>query len=91
MVPLIGDQTGEVAAWNVTTEEPPLTITLEGTWISPMFEESAITAPPPGAGLLRVIVAVDEVPPITVEGLSVSAVIPAPAVTVKGAPTVTPL
>ncbi len=53
---------------------PALTVTLDGTVATlVLLLESPTTAPPAGAGPLSVTVPVEELPPWTVVGLSVSA------------------
>ncbi len=57
----------------VAVVAPAGTITLKGTLATPvLLLESMICAPPAGAGPLSVTVPVEESPPITAEGLSVS-------------------
>jgi len=55
--------------------EPAGTVTLDGTLATPLLLESAICAPPEGAGPLKVTVPVEDPmsgPPITLGGFSVS-------------------
>ncbi len=69
---------------------PAATITLDGTLATPpLLLESMICAPPVGAGPSNVTVPLEEFPPITVEGLSVSEERVA-GVTVSEAVSVTP-
>src|SRR5258705_350438 len=65
-------RTMEVLTLKVALVAPAGTITLEGTLAAPLLLESAICAPPAGAGPLSVTVPVEGVPPITPVGLSVS-------------------
>ena len=51
---------------------PAGTATLEGTLVAPLLLESATCAPPAGAGPLSVTVPVEEFPPVTLVGFSVS-------------------
>jgi hypothetical protein len=64
------DDTGLVAAVKVAVVAPATTVTEAGTWAAAVFElVSATTAPPVGAGPLRVTVPVEDTPPSTVVGL----------------------
>src|SRR5712672_2267787 len=56
----------------VALAAPARTVTLEGTLAATLLLESVTWAPPAGAGALSAIVPVEELPPVTVEGLSVS-------------------
>ena len=49
------------------------TVTLASTWAAGLLLDKATTAPPAGAGPLRVTVPVEEKPPTTVFGFSASA------------------
>src|SRR5258706_4248167 len=62
----------EVLNLKVALVGPAGTITLEGTLAGLLLLESATCAPPAGAGPLSVTVPVEDVPPITPVGLSVS-------------------
>ena len=54
----------------VAVVAPATTVTEAGTWAAAVFElVSATTAPPVGAGPLRVTVPVEDTPPSTVVGL----------------------
>jgi len=48
------------------------TVTLAGTVAAALLLDSVTTAPPVGAALLKVTVPVDEVPPVTEVGFSVT-------------------
>jgi hypothetical protein len=65
-------RTMEVFTVKVALVAPAGTVTLEGTLAAPLLLESATCAPPAGAGPLNVTVPVEDVPPITLVGLSVS-------------------
>ena len=52
---------------------PAGTVTVAGTEAAPLLSESATCAPPAGAGAVSVTVAVTEVPPVTLAGLTLSA------------------
>jgi len=66
-------RTVDVFTVNVALLVPAATVTLEGTLATPvLLLESMTWAPPAGAGPLRVTVPVDELPPVTLGGLSVS-------------------
>jgi len=80
----------DVFTVKVAVVAPAGTITLEGAVATPvLLLVSMICAPPAGAGPLRVTVPVEESPPITAEGLSVSEERVA-GVTVSEAVSVTP-
>lgn len=59
---------------NVALVAPAGTVTVEGTEAAPLFEESATTAPPAGAGPFSVTVPVEDPsgPPTTLVGFRVS-------------------
>jgi len=66
-------KTADVLTVNVAPLAPAGTITLDGTLAAPLLLESMIVAPPAGAGPVRVTVPVEDcIPPITLEGSSVS-------------------
>lgn len=66
-------RTVDVFTVNVALLVPAATVTLEGTLATPvLLLESMTWAPPAGAGPLSVTVPVEELPPVTLEGLSVS-------------------
>jgi hypothetical protein len=68
---------------NVAVVAFAATVTLAGTWAAVvLLLESVTTAPPAGAGPLNVTVPVEELPPITDEGLRLTEA-SAGAVTVK--------
>jgi hypothetical protein len=65
-------ETADVVTVKVLLVAPAATVTLAGTVAEAELSESDTTAPPDGAAALRVTVPVDEAPPTTVLGLSVS-------------------
>ena len=65
-------RTKDVLTVKVALVAPAGTITLEGTLAAPLLVESVTCAPPAGAGPLSVTVPVEDVPPTTPVGLSVS-------------------
>lgn len=66
-------KTIDVFTVKVALVAPAATVTLEGTLAAPvLLLESMTCTPPAGAGPLSVTVPVEELPPVTVEGLSVS-------------------
>ena len=65
--------TTDVATENVLLVVPALTVTLAGTVAAAELSDRLTTAPPGGAAALRVTVPVDDDPPATVVGFSVSA------------------
>jgi hypothetical protein len=84
-----------VVAVKVAVAAPAATVTEDGTWAAAVFElVNVTTTPPVGATPLRVTVPVDEVPPTTEVGFTLtplSATPPPGAVTVKDAVRLTPL
>ena len=67
------DEPGDVVTVNVAELLPGATVTLAGTLATEgLLLDSATTVPPAGAGPLRVIVPVEELPAFTVEGESVN-------------------
>ena len=72
MVTGVDAVTALVLIVKVALAAPAGTITLEGTLATVLLLESRTWAPPAGAGALSVTVPVEELPPVTVEGLSVS-------------------
>jgi hypothetical protein len=72
MVADVAVATALVVTGKVAEIEPAGTVTLAGTTADGLLSESVTTAPPMGAVPLRVTVAVDVSPPITLAGLSVT-------------------
>lgn len=72
---LIGveDVTAVVVTVNVLLVAPAATVTLVGTVAAAELSERVTTVPPEGAAAASVTVPVDEAPPATLDGLSVSA------------------
>jgi len=64
--------TALVLTMNVALVAPEGTATLEGTLAAPLLLESATCAPLAGAGPLNVTVPVEEFPPVTLLGFSIS-------------------
>jgi len=64
--------TALVLTTNVALVAPEGTATLEGTLAAPLLLESATCAPLAGAGPLNVTVPVEEFPPVTLLGFSIS-------------------
>ena len=84
------EPTAEVVIVNVALVAPAATVTLAGTWAAVVLLLVRVTtAPPDGAGPVKVTVPVDEVPPFTEAGLRLTEVSVA-AVTVKVVVFVTP-
>ena len=77
--------TGLVVAVKVPVVAPAGTVTAAGTWAAAvLLDVNVTTAPPVGAGLSKVTVPVDDAPPSTVAGFTLTALSAAPgAVTVK--------
>jgi hypothetical protein len=74
MATVVDEATTLVLTTNVALVAPPPIVTLDGTLAAVvLLLESAICAPPEGAGPLSVTVPVEDcTPPITLVGLSVS-------------------
>jgi hypothetical protein len=66
-------ETDVVVTVKLALEEPPGTVTLAGTLVAVEFSLSDTTAPPLGAGPLKVTLPVDELPPVTLDGLTETA------------------
>ena len=82
--------TGLVVTVNVAVVVPDGTVTLAGTWATAVLPlDSATTAPPVGAAAANVTVPVDEVPPATEAGFTVT-VLSDPVITDRLADCVTP-
>jgi hypothetical protein len=64
--------TALVLTVNVALVAPAGSATLEGMLAAPLLLESATCAPPAGAGPLNVTVPIEEFPPVTLVGFSVS-------------------
>jgi hypothetical protein len=64
--------TDEVVIVNVAEVAPAATVTLAGTVAEALLLASETTTPPLGAALVRVTVPVDDVPPVTLVGLTAS-------------------
>jgi hypothetical protein len=89
----VDELTGLVLTAKVAVVAPLATVTLDGTVATlVLLLESDTTAPPLGAGALKVTVPVDEFPPATLAGLTLSEdSVAAAGVTVSEAVRVTPL
>jgi len=73
MVTVVDAATALVLTVNVAAVAPAATVTLEGTVAAVvLLLESATVAPPAGAAPLNVTVPVEEFPPVTLVGFSVS-------------------
>jgi len=81
IVTVVEDVTERVVTVNAALVEPATTVTLAGTVATlVLLLESVTTAPPEGAGPLRVTVPCDDTPPVTLVGLRASDdSVPAPA------------
>ena len=63
------EPTAEVVIVNVALVAPAATVTLAGTWAADVLLLVRVTtAPPDGAGPVKVTVPADEVPPVTEAG-----------------------
>ena len=85
------DATGLVVAVKAAVVAPAGTVTDAGTWAATvLLDVKLTTAPPVGAGLSKVTVPVDDTPPSTVAGFTLTALSAATgAVTVRVAVRVT--
>src|SRR5437870_13862620 len=73
MVTEVDVATGFVLTVKLALVAPAGTVTLAGTVATPvLLLDRLTTAPPPGAAALSVTVPVDELPPVTLDGLSLS-------------------
>jgi hypothetical protein len=70
MVAVVEAVTADVVAVNVALELPALTVTVAGTTALALLLDNATTTPPVGAVPVKVTVPVEEVPPVTLAGLS---------------------
>jgi hypothetical protein len=95
IVTAVVEATEFVVAVKVAVVAPAATVTDAGTWAAAvLLEVKLTTAPPVGAGLSRVTVPVDDVPPATDAGFTLTplnAAAPPGASTVMVAVRVTPL
>jgi hypothetical protein len=84
IVTAVLEVTGLVVAVKVAVVAPAGTVTDAGTWAAAvLLDVKLIAAPPVGAALLKVTVPVEETPPCTVAGLTLTPLSAAAAVTVK--------
>jgi hypothetical protein len=65
-------ETADVVSVKVALVKPGGTVTVSGAWTAELPLETAMTAPPAGAGPTSVMVPLEFVPPVTVGGFSVS-------------------
>ena len=72
MVAVVAAVTAVLIAVNVALLAPAATVTLAGTVAAAVLLVSATTAPPAAAALVSVTVPVEELPPVTLLGLSAS-------------------
>jgi hypothetical protein len=70
MVAVVEAVTADVVTVNVAAELPALTVTEAGVTALVLLSDSDTTMPPAGAVPVRVTVPVEEVPPVTLAGLS---------------------
>jgi len=70
IVAVVAELTDVVVTVKLALDEPAGTVTLAGTLVAVEFSLSDTTAPPLGAGPLKVTVPVDELPPVTLVGLT---------------------
>jgi hypothetical protein len=70
IVALVEAVTADVVVVNVAVVVPALTVTEAGTTALVLLLDNATTMPPAGAVPVRVTVPVEEVPPVTLAGLS---------------------
>jgi len=70
MVAAVEADTGVVVTVKVAVVLPAATVTLAGTTADELLVDKLTEAPPVGAAALRVTVPVEELPPVTLLGLS---------------------
>lgn len=70
IVDAVADVTADVAMVNVAVELPDVTLTLAGTVADGLLLVNPTEIPPAGAGLVKVTVPVDGLPPVTVVGFT---------------------
>jgi hypothetical protein len=70
MVAEVAPATANVLIVNVPLAEPAATVALAGTMAAALLLDKVTRTPPAGAGPVRVIVPVEEPPPVTDKGLS---------------------
>ena len=84
IVTAVLEVTGLVVAVKVAVVAPAGTVTDAGTWAAAVrLLVSVTTTPPVGAGLFKVTVPVEDTPPCTVAGLTLTPLSATDAVTVK--------
>ena len=72
MVTGVSLKTALVVTMKVAEVAPAATVTLAWTWAAGLLLDRDTMAPPAGAGPLRVTVPVEELPPITLVGFTVT-------------------
>ena len=70
IVAVVAELTDVVVTVKLALDEPAGTVTLAGTLVAVEFSLSVTTAPPLGAAPVKVTVPVDELPPVTLDGLT---------------------
>jgi hypothetical protein len=70
MVTAVDEATAIVVTVNVAVVLPARTVTVAGTVAAALFLDKATEIPPLGAALVKVTVPVEEVPPVTLVGLT---------------------
>jgi hypothetical protein len=89
IVDVVEALTDVVVTVKFALDEPPGTVTLAGTLVAVELSLNETTAPPDGAGPVSVTVPVDELPPVTLAGLTEIA--DSEAAAGGGVPSVTPI
>ena len=69
-VTVVATETAVVVTVKLAVVDPATTVTVAGTTALVELDDNVMTDPPAGAGLLSVIVPVEEVPPVTDTGES---------------------